>query len=78
MPSELEYPPNISLFIPNPVNGHSETLIPPNTSFYLRDGSTIKIGEVTIIVVNFIHPEDRSSEVGGGGNEEDVLERVGG
>lgn len=44
-------------------NGTSldDAVIPPNTSFYLRDGSTIKIGEVTVIVVNFIHPEDKST-----------------
>ncbi|XP_045823515.1 FHA domain-containing protein At4g14490-like [Trifolium pratense] len=32
--------------------------IPPNTPFHLRDGSTIKIGEVTSIVVNFVKPQN--------------------
>jgi pSer/pThr/pTyr-binding forkhead associated (FHA) protein len=39
--------------------------IPPNTPFHLRDGSTIKIGEVTSIVVNFVYPQNNptSTEV---------------
>ncbi|XP_045828297.1 FHA domain-containing protein At4g14490-like [Trifolium pratense] len=32
--------------------------IPPNTPFHLHDGSTIKIGEVTSIVVNFVKPQN--------------------
>ncbi|AET03398.2 FHA domain plant protein [Medicago truncatula] len=36
--------------------------VPPNTPFHLCDGSTIKIGEVTSILVNFINPQSKPTE----------------
>jgi len=36
--------------------------VPRNTPFHLSDGSTIKIGEVTSILVNFINPQSNPTE----------------
>ncbi|XP_058730806.1 FHA domain-containing protein At4g14490-like [Vicia villosa] len=35
--------------------------VPPNTPFHLRDGSVVKIGEVTSIVVNFVKPQNNAT-----------------
>ncbi|CAK8577641.1 unnamed protein product [Lathyrus sativus] len=38
-----------------------DATLPPNTPFHLRDGSTVKIGEATSILVNFIKPPNNAT-----------------